>query len=79
MKIWVVGLALILSSGCGVGCGVGSSRNVRISGSDLQYVKDPRTKLCFAFVGASKDLSLETNGLGLANVPCNKIPAKILE
>ena len=71
----ITGVALVLFSGCGVG----SSSNVAINGLDLQYVKDPRTESCFAYVGSSMKMSLETTGLGLASVPCDKVPKELLK
>jgi hypothetical protein len=61
------------------GCGVGSSKNVKINGDDIQYVKDKRTNLCFAYVGSSRATSLKTTGLGMACVPCDSIPENLLD
>lgn len=55
------------------GCGVGSSTNVSIDGDDIQYIKDNRTGLCFAYVGSSRIMTVDTEGLGMACVPCDSL------
>ncbi|MFP4314027.1 MAG: hypothetical protein ACLFR0_06850 [Alphaproteobacteria bacterium] len=51
-------------------CGVNTSGNIDIDPTDIQYTQDPRTELCFAFVASRKTATVDTTGLGMANVPC---------
>ena len=54
------------------GCGVNTSDNIDLDASDIRYIKDSETGLCFAFVASRKALSASTSGLGFTEVPCSK-------
>jgi hypothetical protein len=65
MKYLAFGLVLLLA-----GCGVNTSSNIDVKGTDLRYFKDPRTDMCYAIVASRKTGSFDTTGLGLTNVEC---------
>jgi len=67
-KLIVICVTLFLCS-----CSVNTSSNVNFKGEDLKYFKDNRTGLCFAVVASRKAASLETTGLGVTCVPCEKV------
>lgn len=64
----ILGITLIFMS-----CGVNSSSNIDIKGTDVVYFKDTRTGLCYGAVASRKTGSVETTGLGLTCVPCEKV------
>ena len=51
-----------------------------ISTEDISYKKDTRTGLCFAFIGAKRAGNFldESESIGMACVPCEKIPHSLL-
>ncbi len=74
--VCVIGFWIFI--GCECETGESSSRqwppdvkNEIVSG--LQYVKDPRTNLCFAYY-----LGVVQGGLVLTTVPCDAIPPELL-
>jgi hypothetical protein len=64
-----IGVLLVFT----VSCGVNSSGNINFNASDVKYVKDHRTNLCFAVTASRKAASLETSGFGLTCVPCEAV------
>lgn len=67
MKYIIIALVLLLS-----GCGVNTSSNIDVKGTDLRYFKDPRTDMCYAIVASRKTGSFDTTGLGMTNVECTQ-------
>jgi len=55
------------------GCSVNTSGNVDIDATDIQYVKDDRSGLCFGVVASRKTMTPTTTGLGLTCVPCENV------
>jgi hypothetical protein len=41
--------------------------------SKVTYAKDERTGLCYAIVASRKTMQASQSGLGLAEVPCEKV------
>lgn len=41
--------------------------------SKITYVKDSRTGLCFALVASRKTGDTNQTGMGMSEVPCNKV------
>ena len=54
-------------------CSVNTSSNIEIDGADIQYVKDPRSGLCFAFIASRKAGSASPTGLGFTECDCAKV------
>lgn len=54
------------------GCGVNTSSNIDVDGTDLRYFKDSRTDMCYAVVASRKARSIDTSGLGMTNVECTQ-------
>jgi hypothetical protein len=54
-------------------CSVHTTDNVDIDASDIQYVKDDRTGLCFGIVASRKSFDTDATGLGVTCVPCEKV------
>ena len=53
------------------GCGVNTSGNISINPSDIQIIR--KKDLCFGFVASRKSFSVDTTGLGLTYIPCEKL------
>lgn len=70
MKKLVLVVAVILTLGS---CSVNTSGNIDIDAEDIKYVKDDRTGLCFGFVASRRNMSAETEGLGMTCVPCEDV------
>ena len=72
---------LVLAVAAGSGCAAQSTStsNVSFNPSDLTYYKDGRTDQCFAVVGASKQMSQNTDSLSVTWVPCDDKVKAILK
>ena len=66
--IILIATVLLLGS-----CSVNTSGNVDIDPTDIQYVKDTRTGLCFGIVASRKTMSAAVSGLGITCVPCDSV------
>lgn len=68
MKLLFITVLVVFLSGCGVT----TDTAVSIDTDDITYVKDSRTDLCFAFVGARKKIKVNPGSLGMSQVPCSE-------
>jgi hypothetical protein len=66
-------LALFIASLVLIACGVNTSGNVNVTADHFQYIKDTNKNLCFAMVASRKSFTINTSGLGVAHVPCDKV------
>ena len=64
---------LILAVAVYTSCSVSTSGNVDVDASDIKYVKDSRTGLCYGVVASRKAMTASTTGLGVTCVPCDKV------
>ena len=71
-KVIIVIIALITVFAFSA-CEVNTSGNIDFNGSDIKYVKDSRTNLCYAVTASRKSFSTDATGLGLTLVPCKKV------
>ena len=66
IKTLILGLGIIALSSCDVH----TSNNIDVDPTDITYVKDSRTGLCFGIVASRKSFSTDATGLGVTCVPC---------
>lgn len=57
-------------------CSVNTSKMDNFDTSNITYVKDSETGLCFAIVATRKSGSTDQSGIGMACVPCSE---KVME
>ena len=65
-KLGILALCAVLFTSCSVN----TSGNVDIDATDIKYVKDSRTGLCYGVVASRRTFSFSTTGLGVTCVPC---------
>ena len=83
MKRWVLCslfllIAVVLMAGCSVNPSKVDDKYAKEFASKIAYVKDARTGLCFALVGTRKTGHASESGLGMACVPCERVPRGLL-
>ena len=54
-------------------CEVNTSSNIDFNGTDIKYVKDSRTNLCYAVIASRKSFSTDATGMGFTLVPCKDV------
>ena len=74
LMIVMVALAVLVA-----GCSANTSSKLDIDASDIQYKKDNRSGLCFAFVASEKATDFSASGLGFTNVPCTPAVLKLVK
>ena len=73
---WVVPTFLLLIIGLGVaGCksAYRSTSEVSISGEDIVYLQDQRTKLCFAVLALQNPMGTKIREMKMVSVPCDTL------
>lgn len=73
----IISIVVIFQFCLTVGCSVQPSKINTEQGknfiSNILYVKDERTDLCFAIVASTKALEASENGIGLTAVSCEAV------
>lgn len=54
-------------------CSVSTSSKINVDVNDIMYIKDSRTGLCYAIVASEKATEASSSGLGITQVPCDKV------
>jgi hypothetical protein len=73
VRYLVLLLSLLAFSACSVEASKTPKRVAQDIADNITYVRDARTGLCFAVISARRTGSVSTTGLGLAQVPCDKL------
>jgi len=70
MMIFFFGTIALMSS-----CGAKSARLGNIDPDDIEYIKDCRTNLCYAIIGAKQGMNITdaAESMGMACVPCDSL------
>ena len=66
-------ILILILSGCSVKPSELTDEDTKSFISKVKYGKDKRTGLCFAIVSSRKATSVSTSGIGITNVPCDKV------
>jgi len=59
--------------GCSVNAKKMDDEYVKDFVSNLQYGQDPKTGLCFAIISSRKTGSTSSSGIGITEVPCERV------
>ena len=80
MKILIILLSIVITLGA---CTVQSSKLSKNDGEkiieNIRYVKDKKLDLCFALIASRKANRVDSSGLAMAAVPCEKVEDKLNE
>jgi len=68
----LVGTVLFIS-GCDVNPSKVSASYAKEMAEKVTYTKDKRTGLCFAIIATRKTNSASQSGMGMTEVPCDKV------
>ncbi len=74
-----LGIILIIIGLLFASCSSKTGKVGNIDTDHISYIKDKRTGLCFAIIGAKKGDNFldESTSIGLACVPCEEIEGKV--
>lgn len=78
MKTFLIFFLALLIAGCSNK--LETSDKIEFDPTDIQYVKDNRTNLCFAYVSTQEASEpIYSEGIGIATVTCDSIPTFLLK
>ena len=69
IRLSIIAIILLTMSSCEVN----RSGNNKFNESDIKYVKDSKTNLCFALMTSRKALSGAISGFGFTQAPCEDV------
>ena len=78
-KLFLCMLVVSIFSGCSVNPSGLSDKYAKDFVSKIKYVKDKRTDVCFAMVASRKTADTDQTGIGISEVPCEKVKHLLVE